>query len=209
VERVDGLELLLRGQVALGAHEDAAHTLDELHSIATAVATPSLRAAASVATGMVADSQHDHEAARRCFEDAIDLFEQSGAPYEASRARLQLAASLAALGRPESAGREARAAHDALDHMGAMRERDHAAALLQRLAAFADPRGSETTTRRLTPRELEILRLVAHGMGDKEVAAALALSEHTVHRHIANILGKLDVPSRTAAVAQATRNGFL
>jgi DNA-binding NarL/FixJ family response regulator len=56
---------------------------------------------------------------------------------------------------------------------------------------------------------MEILRLVAQGLSDKEAATALSLSEHTVHRHIANVLSKLDVPSRAAAVAQAAQHGLL
>ena len=59
---------------------------------------------------------------------------------------------------------------------------------------------------RLTDREREVLRLVAQGRTDAEIAAQLVLSTHTVHRHIANIRTKLDVPSRTAAAAWALRN---
>jgi len=61
----------------------------------------------------------------------------------------------------------------------------------------------------LTRRELEVFRLVAKGMSNGEVATSLVLSEHTVHRHVANVLGKLGVSSRTAAVAQAARLGLL
>jgi DNA-binding NarL/FixJ family response regulator len=61
----------------------------------------------------------------------------------------------------------------------------------------------------LTRREREILGLLAQGLSDKEAATALNLSEHTIHRHVSNILNKLDVPSRTAAVAQAVQHGLL
>ena len=61
----------------------------------------------------------------------------------------------------------------------------------------------------LTKRELEVLRLVAGGMSNQEIAASLVLSEHTVHRHVANVLGKLEVSSRTAAVAQAAKLDLL
>ena len=57
----------------------------------------------------------------------------------------------------------------------------------------------------LTKREMEVLRLVAQGMSNQKIAESLVLSEHTVHRHVANVLGKLGVSSRTAAVAQAAR----
>ena len=68
---------------------------------------------------------------------------------------------------------------------------------------------SAASVSRLTERQREILRLVAQGQSDKEAAAALGISEHTVHRHIANILRTLDVPSRAAAVAQAAQRGLL
>ncbi len=61
----------------------------------------------------------------------------------------------------------------------------------------------------LTRRELEVLRLVASGLPNREIAASLVLSEHTVHRHVANILRKLAQPSRAAAAAQATRAGLI
>ena len=61
----------------------------------------------------------------------------------------------------------------------------------------------------LTPREVDILRLVAQGLGDTQIAERLFLSPHTVHRHLANIRTNLDVPSRAAAVAHATGVGLL
>ena len=63
--------------------------------------------------------------------------------------------------------------------------------------------------RSCSAREVDILRLVAHGLGDAQIAERLFLSPHTVHRHIANIRTKLRVPSRAAAVAHATRHGLL
>jgi pimeloyl-ACP methyl ester carboxylesterase/DNA-binding CsgD family transcriptional regulator len=61
----------------------------------------------------------------------------------------------------------------------------------------------------LTRRESEILRLVAAGLSNREIASSLVLSEHTVHRHVANILRKLTQSSRAAAAAQATRAGYI
>jgi DNA-binding CsgD family transcriptional regulator len=61
----------------------------------------------------------------------------------------------------------------------------------------------------LSGREREILACVARGLGDREIAEQLGLSPHTVHRHVANIRGKLGSPSRTAAVAEAARRGLL
>ena len=111
------------------------------------------------------------------------------APYEAADARLLLSSALEALGRPERAEAEARAAREAF-------------ALLN-----ASAREHRRATEELTPREADILRLVAQGLGDAQIAERLFLSPHTVHRHIANVRTKLDVPSRAAAVAHATRDG--
>jgi len=61
----------------------------------------------------------------------------------------------------------------------------------------------------LTSRETEVLRLVATGMSNREIASTLVLSEHTVHRHVANILRKLAQPSRAGAATQAARAGLI
>ncbi|MGH3455724.1 MAG: response regulator transcription factor, partial [Nocardioidaceae bacterium] len=72
-------------------------------------------------------------------------------------------------------------------------------------AATGERVGSEA----LSPREVDILRLVAQGLSNTEIAERLFLSPHTVHRHVANIRTKLGVPSRAAAVGYATRHGLL
>jgi pimeloyl-ACP methyl ester carboxylesterase/DNA-binding CsgD family transcriptional regulator len=61
----------------------------------------------------------------------------------------------------------------------------------------------------LSRREVEVLRLVAAGLSNREIASSLILSEHTVHRHVANILRKLGQSSRASATALATRNGYI
>jgi DNA-binding NarL/FixJ family response regulator len=83
---------------------------------------------------------------------------------------------------------------------------------LQRaLAGFLDdapavePNGESPLSRR----ETEVLRLVAAGLSNREIASSLVLSEHTVHRHVANVLRKLTQSSRAAAAAHATRAGYI
>jgi DNA-binding NarL/FixJ family response regulator len=61
----------------------------------------------------------------------------------------------------------------------------------------------------LTSRETEVLRLVSTGMSNREIAVTLVLSEHTVHRHVANILRKLAQSSRAGAATQAARAGMI
>ncbi len=210
LERIDGLELLVHAQAARGDHADAARSIAELQAITRAIDTPSLRAVTRFVEGIMAAAGGDYEEARRRFEDAVDLFDIGGAPYEAARSRLELGSALTALGRVDAAAREARAAHTILEKIGAARESDRAAGLLRHLEAAAPERtGDEAAATGLTRRELEILRLVAQGLSDKEAAAGLGLSEHTIHRHVSNVLNKLDVPSRAAAVAQAAQRGLL
>jgi ATP/maltotriose-dependent transcriptional regulator MalT len=69
--------------------------------------------------------------------------------------------------------------------------------------------GSDQDVPVLTPRELDVLRLVAQGLSNPDIARRLVLSEHTVHRHLANILGKLGVSSRAAAAAWGVRAGLV
>lgn len=66
-----------------------------------------------------------------------------------------------------------------------------------------------TNEQDLTPRETEILTLVATGLSDREIADRLVLSPHTVHRHVANVRTKLGLPTRAAAVAAAAKRGLL
>ena len=79
------------------------------------------------------------------------------------------------------------------------------------LAGFLDDAAPVATNgdSPLSNREAEILRLVAAGLSNREIAGSLVLSEHTVHRHVANILHKLTQSSRAAAAAHATRVGYI
>ena len=108
-ERAAGLELLIRAQTELGNRVDAAKALEELRDIAARAQTDPLRASASLSTGVVAARAGDAESARRHFEDAVDLFQKGGAPFETARARVELARVLGALGRADAAAEEAAA----------------------------------------------------------------------------------------------------
>lgn len=204
LERVAGLELLIRAHVTLGDHDRARQVLHELAETADLVPALPLQAATRFSEGVIAVAAGDYEDARRRFEDAVDLFERSAAPYETARARLELASVQAGLSQSEAAVAEASAALVTLRALGAERDAERAEYLVtQAQGAGRAPKMA------LTARECEVLRLVAQGMSDKEMANALGLSQHTVHRHVSNILTKLDQPSRAAAVAHASRHGLL
>lgn len=202
LNRAPALELLVSARVARGELDDAASALATLREIERLVGTPPLRAAADLAEGMLEAARGDHDRARVLLEDAIDRFQSSGAPFETALARIELAASLAALGRTDTAEREAAAALECLLELGADAER--ARRILD--ASARDERPSLLPE--VTPRELEVLCLLAEGLTDKQIAERLVVSEHTVHRHVASILRKLDLPSRTAAAAYAFRRGL-
>jgi LuxR family maltose regulon positive regulatory protein len=205
VERAGGLEILVRAYAAGGQPEKAAEALEHLAALAEAAGTDGLRAAAAEAAGTLAAAGGENEAAQRSFEDALDRYERAGAAFEGARTRRQLALVLRALGRPEAARREAQAAVAAFEKLGARHERDKA----EDAADFGPARSPGPDARRagLSPREIEVLRLVAEGLSNAEIAARLFLSEHTAKRHVANILTKLRLPSRAAAAAQAARLG--
>ncbi len=203
LDRAPALELLVRACASRGELERAASALEELREIEGVVGTEALRACADLAEATLRAAGGDHERARALLEDAIDGFERSRAPFEAATARLELATSLVALGHPEDAAREAELARDGLLTLGASVAAERAAATLAALGRAHLPLPE------LTRREREVLCLLAEGLTNREIAERLVISEHTVHRHVANILRKLELPSRTAAAARAVRSGLL
>ncbi|HEX5955886.1 MAG TPA: LuxR C-terminal-related transcriptional regulator [Solirubrobacterales bacterium] len=201
LDRAPALELLVRACASRGELERAASALEELREIEDLAGTEAMRACADLAEATLRAAGGDHEHARTLLEDAIDGFERSRAPFEAATARLELATSLVALDHPEQAAREAGLARDDLLALGALAAAERAAAALGAL--------DRTQLPELTRREREVLCLLAEGLTNREIAERLVISEHTVHRHVANILRKLELPSRTAAAAHAARSGLL
>jgi DNA-binding CsgD family transcriptional regulator/Tfp pilus assembly protein PilF len=211
VERSAGLELAIRALARLGENERATEALNELREIAARARTRPLRAAVCASEGTLAEARGDHDAARRSFEDALDLLAACDAPFEAGRVRLDLAWTLSALGRRDQARREIEAAIAEFREMGADAERARAETMLRKLRKTEltlPAEAIETPLGGLSRRELEVLALVAEGLTNRDIAERLVLSEHTVNRHVANILRKLSLTSRTAAASIAGRYGL-
>jgi LuxR family transcriptional regulator, maltose regulon positive regulatory protein len=212
-DRASGLEILVRALTGLEDREHAKAALAELSSIAAFVATLPLRAATSFASGYIAMGEDKADAARKYFEDAVDLYLRSGAPFEVGRARIELARALGKLGRIDAAIEEARRAKILLSELKAELESARAQSVLDTLATLQQTdraaMSPKNKTGELTRREIEVLRLVAEGLNNRTIAERLFVSDHTVHRHLTNILNKLDVSTRAAAVAQAGRRGLL
>jgi DNA-binding CsgD family transcriptional regulator/outer membrane protein assembly factor BamD (BamD/ComL family) len=212
-DRAAGLELLVRALTDLKRWDRAKAAIDELVEIAALVATTPLRASASFALGYVELGNGKAEAARGYFEDALDLYRRSGAPFEVGRAHTQLACALSKLGRIKAAIDEAEHAVAAFSELKAEMETSRARDALDRLSRLQSAENAQVLPAGenggLSRRELEVLRLVAEGLNNQSIAKRLFVSDHTVHRHLANILSKMDVSSRAAAVAKASRRGLL
>lgn len=207
------LELLALAQLGLGRVEDAAETGAMLRSIARLCATEALQGAASFVEGLVAAARGNLDTARLQLEDAIDLYRRNGAPFETELARIELATILQSLGRGEDARGQASQAHDALEQLGAVPAAARALALLREIeGAPAGQVSSRTDRAGLTPREVEILRLIADGRSNQEIASGLVLSVRTVERHISNIYDKLGASgpgARATATTYAHRSGLV
>lgn len=198
--RVVALELGVELGIARGDVTAAEAAATELRELADDIGTDSLNASAGLARARLLAAADEGEAALAPFEQAIDLWSRNRALYEAAIARAELAAVLERLGRDAAAAAARQRANDAFQEMGAARRASQAG---------DSPGDSPRADGALTPRETEVLRLVAEGLSNEQVAERLVVSPHTVHRHMANIRSKLDQPSRAAAVAYATREGLI
>jgi DNA-binding CsgD family transcriptional regulator/tetratricopeptide (TPR) repeat protein len=175
--------------LALDERADAQEACTELESIADGFESGMLGAMAAHARGAVELADGDAGAALPPLRRAWQAWQELEAPYEAARVRVLVAQACRALGDDDSAGMELEAARATFEELGAAPD-------LVGVARRPDTHG-------LTDRELEVLRLVAVGKSNREIASELVLSEHTVARHLQNIFTKLRVSSRTAATAFA------
>jgi ATP/maltotriose-dependent transcriptional regulator MalT len=181
--------------LAAGELEEARTACTELGEIAAGSERPMLAAIAGYARGDVELAGENAPAALAALRHALQVWQELEAPYEAARTRLLVGSACRALGDDDTAALEFEAARGVFERLDAAPDLARVDALTGR-AAPGDAHG-------LSPRELEVLRLVAAGKSNREIAAALVISEHTVARHVQNIFGKLNVSSRTAAGAFA------
>jgi DNA-binding CsgD family transcriptional regulator len=183
----------------LAVAEASAHAVGELAGM---TGTTLHHAQSDYAAGKVALASGRTDAPGLLRSAAL-AFAQAGAPLPACRARLALARALATEDRG-LAVTEARSALQALDRMGASAEGDRAAAFLRELGVTGrtGPRDGALLSRR----EREVLRLVAEGLSNAEIAERLFISTKTAGNHVSNILTKLGLRSRTEAAAFALLN---
>jgi DNA-binding NarL/FixJ family response regulator len=194
VSRIGLLPAFVEVMLAVGELDDARAACRELEELATGNPSAMLAAIVAHARGAVELAGGDATAAVVALRRAAQAWSELQAPYEAARARELVALACHALGDEDTAALELEAARGAYADLGAAPD----AARLDALAA-----GARGGAHGLTPRELEVLRLVAAGETNKTIAAELVLSERTVDRHVSNIFAKLRLSSRAAATAYA------
>jgi ATP/maltotriose-dependent transcriptional regulator MalT len=179
--------------IAVEDVESARAAARELDALAERHSTTALEAASAHARGAVALADGDPWEALGALRTAFHCWQELDVPYEAARARVQIALACRRVGDHDTAALELTAAATAFAELGAADDTARVTALAQHAVR---PYG-------LTARELEVLRLVAAGASNRDIAAGLVISEHTVARHLQNIFAKLGVSSRTAAGAFA------
>jgi ATP/maltotriose-dependent transcriptional regulator MalT len=208
LERLPALELHIRACLLLGDCDRAREVMPELEEMMRAVPTRPLRASAQLALGLIAAAEDRPEDARMHLEDAVDLFDACGAPFEAGRARLDLARVLIELGRADDAVETGAVAEAAFGRLGAAREETRARDLIRRASGTARV-SLVPQAHGLTAREVEVLRLLASGLSNQEIADRLVLSIRTVQRHVENIYAKTGARGRAAAAVFAATHALI
>jgi DNA-binding CsgD family transcriptional regulator len=196
VHRSQVLPAAVEVLVVMGDTDGAAALGEELCGIGEAFGCTGLQAAGQYAVAVAELARGAAAPALQAARRAKDAWSQLSAPYEAARSQVLVGRALRLLGDEESAVADLTAARKAFAELGAGAVEQETAALLAEQKA---PGG-------LSPREVEVLRLVAAGRTNPEIAAQLVLSEKTVARHLSNIFTKLGVGSRTSAAAFAYKH---
>jgi ATP/maltotriose-dependent transcriptional regulator MalT len=180
--------------LSFGDLDGASEAADLLAALAADSDAPILETTATTAAGALLLARGEAATAVDRLRDACASWRDLRLPYEGARARVLYGLALRSAGDEDDAILELRSAVAAFDRLGATPDRDEAARLLP---------GASPLPRGLTPREAEVLRLVAAGKTNRDIAADLVISEHTVARHLQNMFTKLGVSSRSAATAFA------
>ncbi|HEX5029091.1 MAG TPA: response regulator transcription factor [Gaiellaceae bacterium] len=196
------LAQLVEARLLEGHHDGASAAASALERIAEERPRERVEALAIAARGRIALAEGREDAADLLLE-AVNRFAELGSRLDAARMRLELAHALAGSS-PEVAIDAARHARTELEALGAVRDADAAAALMRSLGAKG--RSGPRAAGLLTRRETEILRLLADGLSNREIAERLFISPKTVEHHLSRIYGKLGMSTRAEAAAYAARH---
>ncbi len=199
LRRAELLAARVEVELAAGHLDEARQATDELEGMAERYGSSGLHVVAHHARGAVLLAAGNPEEALPRLREACRRWTEVDAPYDCARVRVLLARTYQLLGDGDSAARELAAARIVFEELGAVFDLQNARAADTPPAPF----------RTLTPRELEVLTLVASGGSNKAIARTLGISDRTVARHLANLFAKLEVGSRTAAAALAFKHGLV
>ena len=191
--------VLVDAHLGCGNVEAATTAAETIEQIAALTASKRHEAEAWFARGKILSAAADPHASE-ALHDAAMAFSEASMALNACRARIALARTLSVVDRPRAVT-EARGALAAFDRLGAIPDADAAAAFLRELGVRG--RTGPKNLELLTKREVEVLRLVARGHSNAEVAERLFISIKTAGHHVSNILSKLGLRSRTEAAAFA------
>ncbi len=190
----------------LGAAQDAAQ---ELAEISADIGSEVLHAMASQAMGAVALSRGDPATALSLLRNARSAWTRLHMPYEGAQASVLLGLGCVSMGDLASAGLEFQNARAVFEALGARPDLERLMSLQASSGAPTSTGSERSGTAGLSRRELEVLAHVASGETNREIAAALMISQHTVGRHLENIFAKLGVSGRAAATAYAYEHDLL
>ena len=195
LQRARLLPAMVEIALAAGDVEGAAEASAELEGLSERFESEVLAAIAAHARGMVLLARVEPHRALEALRAALAVWQRVGAPYLAARVRVSTGLACRTLGDAEGAALELAAARKVFEELGARPD-------LARLPSPpVEDRGHRSNG--LSPRELEVLGLIAAGKTNKVIAREMFLSEKTVDRHVSNIFLKLGVSSRAAATAYA------
>jgi DNA-binding NarL/FixJ family response regulator len=181
--------------IAVGDLDEARAAATELGQFAVGADSPLLDAIVANADGSVRLASGDYAEALVALRRAWAAWHDIEASYETARVRVLIALACRELGDEDTAAMELEAAARVFSDLGAGPD------LARVRRALGDQPGSGGA--QLTGRELEVLRLLAAGRSNREIAEELVISGRTVDRHVSNLFSKLDVQSRSAATAYA------
>ncbi len=200
LRRASLLSAVVEAALMAGDQNTAAASVEEMESIAEKFGRTAYRAVAARVRGALLVAQDHSAAAIEPLRTSLELWITLGAPYEAARARQLLAEAYRAEGDERSANFELELAARALERIGAVHERKLVEARLK---------GGRSTDllQPLTRREREVARLVAEGHSNRDIAAALVVSERTAEYHVQQILNKLGFDSRAQIAAWYAKRG--
>ena len=187
--------------LAVGDPQETHSACRELEEIAEGYESRMLGAMAAHAQGAVDLTEGDARAALVALRRAWQVWQELEVPYEAARVRVLLGLACRALGDEDTAALELEAARGVFAQLGAASDLAHVDSLTRRTPS--------TYAHGLTPRELEVLRLVAAGETNQAIATELFISEKTAARHVSNIFAKLGLSTRAAATAYAYQHGLV